>query len=325
MSRYNVLLEDLFKTDEDIFIIRSLSEDVKQELSKALVESIYNAMVSKSTNLDYGMLEKSKGNFTRVEGYIHFKESLDLLNAMQNNMKERIVYLDVINNAHENILKFINDFEQGFRLKNNMVILLYNNLALALVSSVSFLISTTVDYVKDPLGDYSMHFRSNISSNKGYPTIFLDTLERFNKMAASGELFNFFSLNLGKKAFTGADIIVVGGITLTVLLLVIPLLREIIYQYFNMRVSIADYLRMQAVFVEMHKVKLSINDPKKMESVIKKQEGYVNKLIKFADKIDVDQKSSTKKANMEIDKENNNINLNRVKVAQAGDLNDSLL
>lgn len=89
-------------------------------------------------------------------------------------------------------------------------------------------------------------------------------------------------------------------------------MREIIYQFYFMRVSIAEHLRVQASYLELNQSRLTNLKGKK--DVAKNQEKIAKELIKISDKIDVDQKTATKKAEMEIKKDNKNINTNDISV-----------
>lgn len=328
MARYETILQEfVVKDTRDHLNFRKLSESEKVEMSKELVESLYKATAERAMSLDYDDVENSKGDLTKIKDYMVLTDSINLLRAMQSSMTEKIEDLDTIVNAHDNILANTANFEQGFRVGNTGVILLYNNLALALVASTSFIISTTIDYVKDPVGNYNVHFRNNASKQNGHPTIMIDSLKRYNQLHLNGDLAKFFEFSFSKKALVGA----VTGTTAAVLLAlglsvaIVPLVREMVYQYYHMRVRMADYLRLQADFLEMNRAKL--NTMKNMKETSKKQEAIMKNLVHWADKVDVDQKTSTKKAEMEIKKENNNISMDSPSLPQNtnNDVYDSLL
>jgi hypothetical protein len=307
---------------------RKLSESEKVGMSKELVESLFKTTAERSMGLDYDEVEQSKGDLTKIKDYASLKDSIALLQSMQTSMTEKIEELDTVVNAHNNMIANVANFEQGFRVGNTGVILLYNNLAMALVASTSFLIATTVDYVKDPVGNYNVHYRNNASAQKGYPTILIDSLRKFNQLHLNGELAKFFEYSFSKKALVGASAgiitaVTIGAIGLSIAL--VPLIRELVYQFYHMRVSISDHLRLQASFLEMNRTKLGA--VKNMKATAKKQEHIMNQMLKLADKIDVDQKTSTKKAEMEIKRENNSINMDSPSVANTSnnDVYDSLL
>lgn len=327
MLRFDPILESFVSKDNrDALAYRKLSEDEKVEMSKSLVESIYKATAERAMGLDYDDVEQSHGDITKIRDYTTLKQSIDLLQSMQSNLKEKIQDLDTVVSAHQNLINNANNFEQGFRVGNTGVILLYNNIAMALVCSVSFLIATTVDYVKEPVGDYTAHFRNNVALHRGYPTIMLDSLSKFNKLAVNGDLAKFFEVSFSKRALAGSTIgvsaaILVGiGISFSI----VPLIREIVYQFYHSRVKFSDHLRLQASFLEMNRAKLAAN--KDMKKASQKQEAVMKNLIKLADAVDVDQKNSTKKAENEIKRENNTISMDSPAIsAPTASGHDSLL
>jgi hypothetical protein len=325
--RYESILQEyVVKNNRDLLAFRKLSESERGEMSKDLVESLYKATAERAMRLDYDDVENSKGDITKIKDYMVLTDSIKLLQAMQASMTEKIDDLDVIVNAHEAIIANTANFEQGFRVGNTGVIMLYNNLAMALVASTSFVIATAIDYVKDPVGNYSTHFRNNASKQKGYPTVMIDSLKKFALLNVNGDLAKFFAYSFSKKALVGVGVgaaIVIGALGISIM--IVPLIRELVYQFYHMRVSIADYLRLQADFLEMNQSKL--NSVKNMKATAKKQENLMKQLTHLADKIDVDQKTSSKQAENELKRENNGVHMTSpvLTTAQNADPYDSLL
>jgi hypothetical protein len=260
LAKYEILLQEfVVKESRDHLNFRKLSENEKVEISKELVESLYKATTERSMGLDYDDVENSKGDITKIQDYSILFESIGLLRGMQSNLKEKIEDLDTIINAHQNLINNTVNFEQGFRVDNTGVILLYNNLALALVASTSFLIATTVDYVKDPVGNYTAHYRNNVAALKGHPTIMINSLNKFNNLAVSGDLSKFFEYSFSKKALVGigtATLATSAILAIGLAISIVPIIRELTYQFYHMRVSFADYLRLQANFLEMNRSRL---------------------------------------------------------------------
>jgi hypothetical protein len=326
LSRYETILQEfVVKDNRDHLTLRKLSENEKVEMSKELVESLYKTSTERAMGLDYDDVENSKGDFTKIRDYSTVVESINLLKGMQGSLNEKVEELDTVINAHENILSNTANFEQGFRVGNTGAILLYNNIAMAIVASTSFLIATTIDYVKDPVGNYSAHFRNNASAHKGHPTIMIDSLKKFNTLTVNGDLAKFFEYSYSKRALagltvgTGTAVVAALGISVAI----VPIVRELTYQFYHMRVRFADYLRLQSSFLEMNRTRLG--SMKNMKQTIKKQEQIIKQMTHLADKIDVDQKTSTKKAAMEMKKENNTISMDSPSLPEKTDVYDSLL
>ena len=86
-----------------------------------------------------------------------------------------------------------------------------------------------------------------------------------------------------------------------IVLIIVPLIRFGIYQFYNCKIRLKGYLDTQAAFLELNKSKLN---PSTDKETIKKQEKVIQKLRSMSEKITVDQVSSSKKTDLEIKKEN---------------------
>jgi hypothetical protein len=304
----------ILKSAKDIVQYKYLTEESKVEMTKELVQSIYENSINKSLTLNFAELEKSKGNLEEIENYAVLKGCIDLLQSIQLKMKEKIEGLDVIREAHKNILSYKSDFETGYKLRNQHVILLYNSITVALVCSVSFLIVTITEYIKDPAGNYLAHMKNVTGIYKEYPTVFMGSLERFNKICKSGALSKFFKILYSKKSLVessdksltrlseisplGIGALLFSGISTAII--IIPVIRELIYQYYYMRVRIADYLRMQANFLEINRINLEKSKSPDSANIAKRQKEVMDSFIRMAERIDVDQKVSSQEAEREI-------------------------
>ena len=96
-------------------------------------------------------------------------------------------------------------------------------------------------------------------------------------------------LNSHKKALIGEEVVISGVIVLALLSLV-PIIRELIYFYYNSRVKLSDYLAMEADFLEMNSmaVKSSGKSPAERKEIAKKQEKLVKDMRRMSDKVMID-------------------------------------
>lgn len=309
-----ILESEFIKNQTDLYHYRQLSESDKANLTKEMIDSLYAIVLNKTSGLDYDEVEASAGDITRMKGYATLEESIKTLNNLKMSSQVSTHELDVVNNALNNLKANKHNFEAAFRSGNAPIMLLYNNICVALISSVSFLIVTMVDYVKDPMGNYDAKLKNNYKAEHGYSTLFLKNLEYFNRMATSGDLAKFFEIGLSKQGFLGLGTsLSLGSLTLTVLgglgliVGILVSIREMVYQYFYMRVKISDMLAQQGQFIELNSRRLLTH--KDTKSIGKKQEKIAKTLLKLSDKIDVEQKTATKKAEIQLKKENSTISL----------------
>ena len=312
----------------DIVSYNALSEDQKAVFSKDIVAAIIKSIEDRKYELDNSMIDRSKGDIEKVENYEYIKTSLDLLHNLQAGMDTtKIPYLDTCSNAHANLLKFKPEFEKGYKLGKDIVTILYSSLVLSLIQSISFLIATSIDYIKDPMGNYEANVRYNLKKNNNYPTVNIECLDKFNLMSNNGDMQNFFTtIYTAKKLqesaigdFTDTFSSVLGFtynvvsdfarvlIFIGQLIPSIPeLLRMIVSSYYHSRIKLSNYLRLQAQYIQLNTERLrNLESPKK--DSIKKQEKIMNDLLQLADKIDIDQKTASKNAKTEIEIQNKNI------------------
>lgn len=308
-------------------VLKQLLEHEKVDLSKNLVDSIYKKVAQRAYDLDYSQLEESKGDITKIEGYNIVIESLALLKSIDTSLQNSVAMkeINIIEQAIENVKRNTTNFEAGFNTNSHQVIILYNNITLAIVASTSFVIATMVDFVKNVDGNYDLHFRLNNSHQHGHPSIYLDSLERFNNEVQSGKLAQFFEYALGKRALTGSAI--GAGVVITILLsyALIQIIRECVYQYYHSRITMSDNLKLQAEFI-----KLNVEKKKGTKGVskttIQKQEKIAKALVKQADKIDVGLKVGEKKAKQEIKRESQSVSVSNPTISyDTNDYQNSLI
>lgn len=258
--------------------------------------------VQRAKEMSYGDIEKSEGDIARINGYDNLVQSMILLREIQKRSGSKMEELDTIETALKNIEKFKSEFTKGFKIGDNLIILLYNNLVTAEIAATSFVISSCLDYLQNPNSeDYEIFVKSN-KQNYNNTIIYFKNLSRFNKMCVSGEFSRILNSELSKtrkvsKDFLGAEagIAIVLGVSLAIS--IIPLLQELVYQIYSSRISMADYLKTQSEFLELNQARLNdLEDKKKRKFVSGRQKQVAKRLMTLSDKIDVDVKASNTQA-----------------------------
>ena len=294
----------------------SLSEAQKMNLTKGLIDSTYRLVMYKADQCDYSIVEGTKGSIHKLPGYSDLVSTIDTLKGMQSMGNRNIEGIAVVDAALTNLRNFEPYFRKAFAMNCSIIELIYNNVVIALISSVAYLVSTAVDMVKQDSG--LVQVSVNPRSAKGLDTAMLQALAKFNKLCMNGEMTKFINKALPesvKAGLTGADVVNMGGqllaqgatigrsvlmvtVVIQIFLAILLMLRQIVYQFYNTRVKIADYLRTNATFLELNQNKLMSGA--NMQKVAKRQQNLAETLSKLADKVDIDQKASTKKANLEL-------------------------
>lgn len=310
-NKMDMLLEHFLIDETDLKSkreLRNLNEAEKKEISKAMVDSLTAFTLNKMKNNDYELITASQGDITKFEGYKNMKESLVLLKTLllNTNGNHTIKELATLETTIRNLENQKPYFVSAYKTDKKIVITLYENIVTALICSISFLISTTIDYVKDMTGNVQLTAKS-IRTERDYPTLFLKNLELYNQKSVSGEINKFFEVALKQKNLSGVTTFAV----IVAVASIVPIMREIVYQYYYIRINIADYLATQAHFLELNQKNL-----KKGSDSAKKQQDIANKLLSMSEKIDVDQKASSRRAQNDVIKENSKMSLGSPNIEQ---------
>lgn len=311
MSEYKILNESCTSRDQILehFLVESgtqhvkfqkLNEEVKNTISNKMIQSIAKSIKSKYSEVDVKIIENTRGNINNLKGYEDLVNSVNFLVSLNARNNKSVSEIMKIHTALEMITKYRSSFEKGFTIGDDVVKLLYNTMVIAIIKSTSFLIATSLEYVKDPMGIYSVAIKESIQKNKELD-IYLDSISKFVSYYNKGQLDSFFksALNTNEKiSITEASYVGPGGVIGNVFLgtisvvVIILLIRHIIYMYYHSKVVISDNLRQMAIFIELNSSTMS-ND---MKATKEKQEKLVKMLYSLSNSIGIDHKVSSKKA-----------------------------
>ena len=326
--RLDELLQEQFVYDGPSKLrYEALNEEQQNRLTKGLVDASMRVILEKSKNLDYSLIEATRGSIKKVHSINNIIGAIQGMKNVQSQCRAKIYGLDVVDAALNNLILKEELFKRAFATDCSLVKLLYNNIGIALIISTAAVVSNGVDIVKESSGLTRMVVSSR--SSKVLDMSMLKSLEKFNKMCANGDIDRFIRKVLPEtqsiaadgilgmsSLFGGFTLLAAGGIAFVIIATII-MLRQIVYGYYNMRVKLSDYLRVNAEFVEMNQSKLTMMGD--MEGTKRKQEAAAKRLIELADKIDVDQKVSSKRTAIDIKEINNKVEVDN------RDTNDDIL
>ena len=299
-SVHSIVMEASSKEDRK-YMSQMSKQDVHQ-VNGALIQNLYGSVI-KRKDIDFGDIPDSNGDIEKVKFYKSTVESLDTLEELyrKNNIDEPSV--GEVKRAISNMKKFRPQFTTGFRLKHEFVMITYNSLVMSIVDATSLLISSYVTYVVSADTNHSLNH--DVDKQRGY--VSLENLRKFNTASENGNMVNAlnYMTDEGRKAFAGEEIII-GGAVIMCLLSIVPLIREIVYHYYASRVKIADYLNMQADFLEMNKlaVEASKKSPAEKKNIIKKQSDIIKRMRKTADKLTINNVDTNDVVKKEIKNDN---------------------
>ena len=159
-SEFDKLVREHFDISDDATrkCIISLKEESDQnQLLTALSSRMYDMIVEKVDQIDFGTIPKSRGDVTKVDGFANTEECLAIMRQIVLEYKEDPECVDVVISAIANLKERKATFIKAFALNIELPMILYNTMVLAIEESVSFLISVCIAYVKSALDKTAYH------------------------------------------------------------------------------------------------------------------------------------------------------------------------
>ena len=307
-SEYDMILKEYFDCDHDETrkTLVTIDEADRDNVVNSLASKIYDHIVNKVDEIDYGTIPDSKGDITKVD---NFAMTLDCIETIKKYLKQYRQTMDcpnIIYNAIENIRVRRDEFEKCFAMSIEFGMVTYCNLVLAVEGALHILITSTVEFIKNPNNDNFETTINKTALGKTKDGLLFNSLIRFNKSCEKGEFDRIleFIINGSKKNFVGSTGTIVGGIALTGLVLnIVPVMRELIFFFYNTRTTMADYLETQADLLQMNAYNIehsASNNMKTNKEIAKKQMAIVDKFRKIANFVAIDTKQAEKKTTKQI-------------------------
>ncbi|GEM_PF-2250405 len=295
--------------------IATVLEDANSPITRKYQEKMYKAIINKA-HIDFGDIPNSKGIIKNYSGYNTMVDTLNTMKklAMEDNAKNVINYADIVLKAITNISELSATYQKGFNTKTYYVALEYNTYVYFCVEATTALIYSFVDIMKVP--DKKLLSLKIKNTDMRADAFYFEQLAKFNtiqdKMGINYRKMMEAMCNDQRSNFIGLAEIVGVGAVVSAAMAIIPLTREVIYQVYNVRGKLSNYLETQALFLELNKSTVENNslmtvDEKK--KVLKKQESIYKQLRKYADKLRVSSATSISNSKRELDKENKSLSL----------------
>lgn len=294
--------------------IYALEEADLTTVGNGLISKLYKSAVSKSY-INFDEIPDSKGDITKYTGYEDMMQCLSVMENICRKSNVNIRELTVIQSAISNVIGLRDVFTKGFALGKDFLILQYNTIVAACVEATACVISSFVEYTKK-IDAYEFKITHN-KALQGAQSI--KNLETFNKSVSSGEYSKIAHIVLKTDAAKGLiteSAVVITAAVISAIVVLVVMMREIVFRIFYSRMKISEYLKMQAMFLEMNRANVEANaaglSPQKKKSVMDKQAKLAEKLSSLSDKIQVNDVVSAKKVATELKKDNATMTLDSV-------------
>lgn len=281
-------------------VLLSVNEEDQNRVLTALTSKLYDSIVDKVDDIDFGDIPGTKGDITKLAAYQRLIETSNTIKEIMKHFNQPTEKnVDQILLGIENIAMRRDLFMKGYMANMELPIVIYNTMTMAVVMSLSYMISNCIDFIKSPNTD---SFDAVIDRNALVKTnqhLLFSNLKRFNDSCKSKELDKAleYVIKSGSKQLLGTTILLGEGIAIIgILLNIIPIMRELIYFYYYNRVRISDYFAIQADLLQMNAYNVEHNRPNlskdERNKIVKKQLTIVKAFRTVSDKISIDCKQS---------------------------------
>lgn len=295
--------------------IKLMLEDTTSPIRKKSMEKLFDEVINKN-HVDFDDIPTSKGDITKYKGY---QSMLNVISCMESLIEEKHtalrLYIDTIKESIRNIENLAPLYTKAFRAKCEIIMLEYNTFVYTLVQATSVMIYESVDYVRMPSqGNLKIMIKNNKYNASEF---YLNALTKFNNINKNMDYKKYIEGMIQNQTsnFTGAELVGLATVT-TVALAIVPVTREIIYQFYKWKASISNCLAQQAYFLEMNKMVVTANtsfSKKEREEILKKQEKIKNQCLRLSEKLRVSHVKSIDMGKASLKADNKLMTLDNIK------------
>lgn len=288
----------------------SLDESGKEQMLVSLTSKLYDKIVEKVDDIDFGSIPKSKGDITKIENFDSMIECLDIIRDIVKQYGQDDEPVDTVYTSINNIREREKLFNRAYVMNVELPIVLYNTITLSIVSSISFLIATSIEFIKNPGDDTFQVSLDKVAYTKTAKNMLFEDLRKFNVACVKKDIDHVLDICIKQNAkqLTGATIatgIAVVGVAIPLLRNILPSLQELTYFFYHSRQSVSDYFAVQADLLQMNTANIvykDIDDDKK-KNIIDKQTKIAKKFRSISNFFDIEYKKSEKDAKKMVDSE----------------------
>jgi len=300
-SEHDILLESMVTTYYADIKYDVLTESEKLKAADQLITKLFKDIKNKTLKMNDKDIEKTKGDFSKHPNYKELCRALRFLEESansQNNagLSEKV---KVLRETEGLLISNKDVFKNAFQYGNDVLVISYFNICAGLIIGISECISLNTQIIQskkygaDSVGNRSFGGKSN----------YIEGLKSANAVMKSNKLRmindtivvkNESFTNSVKNIWNSTKIPRRIGLGVAGVYLLLSAVKRICFTYFHQRVKLADHLRNTAEYVQLKSDGVSDNNIKA------KQQKWIDKLLAFAEKVDVDSTNANAKADADI-------------------------
>ena len=279
--------------------VLAMNEAEQGSVLTSLTSKLYDNIISKIDDIDYGEIPSTKGDITKLSNYEKLNECVELLRKILIEFKQDTKPIDEIATAISNVSTNKDIFIKGYKFDCELPIVMYNNTVLTIISAVSYMIATCIEFIKTPNQDTFQITLDKMAYAKTKQNMLYNNLKKFNKCCKSGDMqkaMNHILQNKVKRFVEGAAVgvgaAIIGALgvagVIAIVMNIIPILREMVFFFYYTRMRVSDFFDIQADLLQMNAYNLENDmnkDAEKKERIVSKQLKIVELFRKIANKI----------------------------------------
>ena len=326
LPEFNKVVNEYFDlSDKETFsYLRSLEEADQSKILTALTSKLYDKIVEKVDDIDFGDIPKSRGDITKLPNYEKVIDCVNIIKDILINSHQDLESILILENTIRYLKEYKEIFIRGYQLNIEMPMVIYNTTVLSLYSGISVLISSCIEFIKstDDTGfDIAL---DKVQLKKTKDSLLFRNLKMVNSTFENRMLPEALDalLKQNTKNLTGSELF--AGVTATakiiaMVLFIVPALRELAYYFYYTRVKVSDYFDVQSALLQMNAYNLAAkgsNNEKDIKEIQSKQLKIADLFKRISNALEV----KKNKAEVAAEKESKNFE----KKLKINDVTDSL-
>lgn len=308
-------------------VISVMNEEQQNSLLVSLTNKLYQMIVSKVDSIDYGEIPETKGDITKLHKYKDLCKCLDVLKNIFEQYHEDTKPVLEIENAINNIIDLKDIFVSGFATKTEFAMSVYKNITLGVINATSYMIAVCIEYIKNPKTEGLKIVMNKTGVSKVKESLVYESLINFNEACRKNEVENSLRplIQQRLKGFVITPVIAFKATLIlgSVLLALIPMIRNLTYFFYAARTRVSTYFDLQAKLLEMNAEELENNPNIKTEgdkkAVIRRQLSIAKTFHDISNAIAVEVKTSEIDATKEIKKDRTEYRIDDIEPSSDGD------
>lgn len=289
--------------------ILTMNEADHNQLITKITSNLYDHIIKRTTDIDYGEIPNSMGDVTKLKNYDDLKDCIALIHDLLKEYRQDTDCTDIISEALANIETRKQLFDRAFRYNCELPCMMYNTVVLGIYGGLSYLIAGCIEFIKTPKDETFKIALDKVAYAKVKDYTLYDSLDKFNKSCKSGDFDKAMEVVIDKKLkkFTGITIgLMAGGVAVGILVIlgIVPILRELTYIFYHTRVKMTDFLDTQADLIQMNAYNVEHSnsvDPEEREAIVERQMAIANDFRALSNKLNIDGKRSDVEASRELE------------------------